>query len=111
MILVARGIIATGPAGLAVRLLGPALVWIAYEVFMLQNFGGQTLGKKVAGLKVVNQDGSDIQPGQAWARAISRELMAITYVVGLVDSLMVFTENRRTLHDRLGKTVVVNWKS
>jgi uncharacterized RDD family membrane protein YckC len=36
--------------------------------------------------------------------------MSITYVLGLVDGLMVFTTNRRTLHDRIGKTVVVNSK-
>src|SRR6267154_990404 len=77
-----------------------AAIWVLYEAIMLQKFGGQTLGKKAAGIKVVNPDGSELQPGQAWKRAISRQVMAITYVVGLVDTLMVFSQMRRTLHDR-----------
>jgi uncharacterized RDD family membrane protein YckC len=92
------------------RILVPALAYVAYEGLMLQYFRGQTLGKKAVGTKVVNADGSDLSAGQAWARALSRQAMSITYVLGLVDALMVFTTNRRTLHDRIGKTVVVNSK-
>ncbi len=90
------------------RILLPALAYVAYEGLMLQYFGGQTLGKKAVGTKVVNANGSDLSAGQAWARAISRQVMSVTYVLGLVDVLMVFTTNRRTLHDRIGKTIVVN---
>src|SRR4051812_16728751 len=87
-----------------------ALVWILYEAVMLQNYGGQTLGKKAAGVRVVNADGSELRSGQPWKRAISRQVMSITYVLGLVDSLMVFSDRRRTLHDRFASTIVVNAK-
>lgn len=92
------------------RYLIPAALWIAYEGLMLSS-GGQTLGKKAVGTKVVNADGSELQGNQAWLRAISRQVMGLTYILGLIDALMVFTGGRRTLHDRIGKTIVVNWKS
>jgi uncharacterized RDD family membrane protein YckC len=90
------------------RLLLPGLAYVAYEALMLRFSGGQTLGKKAVRIKVTNADGSDLSGGQAWARAGSRQLMSFTYILGLVDALMVFTANRRTLHDRIGKTIVVN---
>ena len=92
----------------SVDLLVYAAAWVVYEAVMLQSFGGQTLGKKAAGMKVVNADGSELRPEQAWKRAISPQLMSITYVLGFVDALMVFSERRRTLHDRFGNTIVVN---
>lgn len=91
----------------AVRSLLPAVLIATYEALMLTS-GGQTLGKMAVGIKVVNADGSEIGSGQAWKRAIAREVLAITQILGLVDSLMVFSQRRRTLHDRLGGTVVVN---
>jgi uncharacterized RDD family membrane protein YckC len=96
--------------GFFLRLVLFAIPWIIYEGFMLSRYGGQTLGKKALGLKVVNSDGSEIDPGQAWKRGISRQLMSITYVLGLVDTLMIFSTQRRTLHDRFARTIVVNWK-
>ena len=69
---------------------------------------GQTLGKMVAGIKVVTPEGEDVTARQAWIRAGSRVVMALTRVLGVVDALYIFSENKRTLHDRLARTVVVN---
>lgn len=91
------------------RLVLPAVLWILYEALMLRS-GGQTVGKKVVGTKVVSADGAELSEGQAWSRAGSRQLMAVTQILGLIDPLFIFSEGRRTLHDRVGKTVVVNWK-
>ena len=87
----------------------PAVVGVFYEALMLASCG-QTLGKKAVGTKVVNPDGSDIQSSQAWTRAISRQVMALTQILGVVDALMVFSRGHRTLHDRFGKTLVVKLK-
>jgi len=87
-----------------------AALWIVYEGVMLSNYRGQTLGKKAMGLRVVNPDGSSLRPDQAWKRSISREVMAVTYVLAFVDALMVFSGMRRTLHDRFANTVVVKAK-
>jgi uncharacterized RDD family membrane protein YckC len=91
------------------RILVPALVGVAYEALMLGS-GGQTLGKKAMGLKVVNADGSDLGPSQGWLRAAARQVMGVTYVLGFVDALTIYSQGARTLHDRIGKTVVINWK-
>jgi uncharacterized RDD family membrane protein YckC len=91
------------------KVLLPAALWVIYEALMLSS-GGQTLGKKAVGTKVVNADGSDLKGSQAWTRTITRQLMSITYILALIDDLMIFSAKRRTLHDRFAKTLVVNWK-
>jgi uncharacterized RDD family membrane protein YckC len=93
-----------------IRLVLPALLLIAYEAWMLVQFNGQTLGKKAMGTRVINPDGSAITVAQALKRALSRNLMAYTYILGPIDALMVYSDQRRTLHDRAAKTLVVNWK-
>jgi uncharacterized RDD family membrane protein YckC len=85
------------------------LASLVYEGVMLQ-MRGQTVGKIVAGTKVVTPEGNDITPAQAWMRAGSRFIMALTRILGLVDVLMIFGAQRKTLHDRIAKTVVVNWQ-
>jgi len=79
---------------------------VAYEGLMLSN-GGQTLGKMATRIRVVSADGSPIRAGQAWGRALTRAVLGYIPGVGLVDALMVFSEGRRTLHDRAASTRVV----
>lgn len=81
---------------------------VCYEALMLRD-GGQTLGKKALGIKVVTPQGKEISTGQAWLRAGSRVLMSFIYV-WIIDVLFIFSEKRRTLHDRIAQTVVVNWR-
>jgi uncharacterized RDD family membrane protein YckC len=84
----------------------PAMLFAVYEGLMQRN-DGQTIGKKALGIKVVSADGSDMEDSQVWRRAGARFVMGATYILGFVDSLMVFSQHRRTLHDRFAKTVVV----
>lgn len=83
------------------------LVPVVYESLMLWKWG-QTLGKMALGIKVVRTDESPVTAVQAAGRALSRTVMAVTRILGLIDALMVFSANRRTLHDRLAGTLVVN---
>ena len=85
------------------------LVYFVYDGLMTAN-GGQTLGKKATGMKVVTAEGNEVSASQAWTRAGSRVVMQLTRILGLVDGLMVFSERKRTLHDRIAKTVVINWR-
>jgi len=59
-------------------------------------------------LRVVRPDGNRISAGQAWGRALSRSLLSFTRILGIVDVLMVFSSEGRTLHDRLAKTRVIS---
>ena len=87
----------------------PLLIGVLYEALML-TWRGQTLGKMAVKIKVVRPDGSDISGGQAWGRAVSRTLMGATRILGFIDVLMIFSKPRTTLHDRIAKTRVINWK-
>lgn len=84
--------------------------------FVLQGYllatQGQTIGKKLVGLRIVRSNGE---------RAGFGRLIGLRYGVGfvivmvpligaiysLVDSLMIFRESRRCLHDLIADTVVV----
>ncbi|MEZ4374933.1 MAG: RDD family protein [Polyangiaceae bacterium] len=70
---------------------------------------GQTVGKRMMKIKVVKQDGSavDFVSGvvlRNWILAIAAQVVG---AIGLVDALMIFTEQRRCLHDMLASTDVI----
>jgi uncharacterized RDD family membrane protein YckC len=87
-------------------LLLPTVIAVIYQASMLKA-RGQTLGKIALKIKVVRPDGADISGGQAWGREVSRAVLGFLYVVDLVPAL--FTKDRRTIHDMLAGTRVVNW--
>jgi uncharacterized RDD family membrane protein YckC len=89
---------------------GTVAVWCV-QVALL-TLRGQTLGKKVLGLRVVDHDGSN--PGFVRAVALRQVvpgLLAGVPILGmlfaLVDLLCIFGEERRCLHDWLAGTKVV----
>lgn len=100
---------AQGPGMFLIQNVLPTVVIVVYEALMLGAYG-QTLGKMALKIKVVRADETPISGGQAWGRAVSRGLMGLTQILGLIDSLMIFSKNRATLHDRIAKTAVVNWR-
>ena len=89
------------------------LLWmvliVAYEGLMLSLMKGQTLGKKMLNLKVVTAEGNPISRGQAWGRALIRQLFGLVPCLGIVDYLVAFGAERTCVHDILAKTRVVNW--
>ena len=70
---------------------------------------GQTLGKMAMKIKVVRPDGTDISGGQAWGREVARLVLGFLYIVDPLPAL--FTKDRRTVHDMLAGTRVVNWNT
>ncbi len=104
-------------AALILSLLSGAIV-VAYEVFMIGNYGA-TFGKQALGLKVVNEDGSDPD----YTTAVRRMGLYIAFIfIGLIPFLgalaylavaiaglvMLFTDaKRQTPWDKIGKTLVV----
>ncbi|MHC4607323.1 MAG: RDD family protein [Planctomycetota bacterium] len=82
----------------------PSVTAVIYEGLQLQR-NGQTIGKKVMNLKVINPDGTDIQPGQAWLRGLIRLVLGgclIDYIPAL------FSDERLCLHDMIAGTRVVD---
>lgn len=86
-----------------------AFAYFVYEGLMLQA-GGQTVGKKAMRIKVVTAEGGDITRGQAWGRAVSRQLLSLVPCLGLIDDLVAFGKDRTAIHDMMAKTRVVNWR-
>jgi uncharacterized RDD family membrane protein YckC len=73
---------------------------------------GQTIGKRIVGIRVVRVDGSKAGIGRIfWLRNVVNTLPSFVPLVGgiytLVDLLFIFSESRRCLHDRIADTKVV----
>ena len=63
-----------------------------------------TFGKKMLGLKVVNDSGGKISMGQSWIRYLGYIVSSIFYV-GYI--MAAFTDRKRALHDMMADTYVV----
>ena len=74
---------------------------------------GQTLGKKVVGIRILRSDTSTCE---LWRVSVQRFLPIsllgaiplLGPLISLVDALMIFGEERRCLHDLIADTIVVD---
>ena len=91
----------------------PALIglvvwcWLTIR-FVLRN--GQSIGKRMIGIKVVRGDGSRASFGRIfWLRNVVPALLgAVTFnIFSLIDVLFIFGESRQCLHDKIADTIVI----
>jgi uncharacterized RDD family membrane protein YckC len=87
------------------------LVYAAITIYLVHK-NGQTIAKKMLGIKVVRSDRSRASLGRIfWLRnvvnAIPGAIPYIGNVYGLVDSLFIFNETRQCIHDKIADTIVV----
>jgi uncharacterized RDD family membrane protein YckC len=89
--------------------LGAATVYFLYHPLLVAFNHGQTLGKKLLAVKVVNNDGSSTGFGRAFVREVLFKLVpSALSPLNLIDYLWAaFREDRRTLHDLGAGTAVV----
>lgn len=103
---------AADPIGLHVK-----SIVIGYLLFLLLHgwllvTRGQTIGKLACGLRIVRSDGSK---ADAWRLLGLRYglgyllimQMVIGMIYGLIDSLLIFRESRKCLHDTIADTKVI----
>lgn len=64
-----------------------------------------TLGKKLCGIKVVDDSGNNITMGTAFFRAFGR--LISTLILGIGFFIALFDDQNRTLHDRIAHTYVI----
>ncbi|MDY6947206.1 MAG: RDD family protein [Pseudomonadota bacterium] len=88
-----------------------SLILIGITIYLVHK-NGQTIGKKIVGIKVVRKDFSRASLGRIfWLRNFVNGIPgAIPYVgnlYGLVDHLFIFGETRQCVHDKIADTVVV----
>lgn len=74
---------------------------------------GQTLGKRMVGIKIVRTDGTKASLGRiVGLRYLPMGLIGLIPLLGgvviLIDALLVFRESRKCLHDQVADTIVVN---
>lgn len=98
-----------GVAGLITLAL--AIAWIAYTIHLVSK-NGQTIGKKLLGIKVVRSDGTKATLGRIfWLRnvvnAIPSMIPFVGYFYSLADHLWIFGDRRQCLHDKIADTIVV----
>lgn len=74
---------------------------------------GQTIGKMIVKTRIVLMDGSPCERNRIILRRmlsvhIIQLIPVVNLLFGLVDMFMIFRENRRTLHDEIAGTKVVD---
>lgn len=75
---------------------------------------GQTIGKRLLNLRVVMTDGSPVSLGRLFflrnvvGIGLVQSVPYVGTVLFFVDALMIFGASRRTLHDLIGGTIVID---
>ena len=102
----AAGIISTDFAQ-AMAIISYFVVSIGYSLFCEWYYKGQTLGKRLLNLRVMDGEGLRLQPGQIVIRNLLRfvDSLPVCYLVGGMASLM--SSKGRRLGDLAANTIVV----
>ncbi len=87
------------------------LAWVAITIVLVHR-NGQTIGKKLVGIKVVRSDGSRASLGRIfWLRNVVNMLPSFIPFVGMfyffVDHGFIFGDKRQCVHDMIADTIVV----
>jgi len=85
-------------------------IYVGVNWVFLQN--GQTIGKKVTGIRIVRKDGSPIDAIRIITHRIlpvqlAGQVPCVGSIAVLVDSLLIFRTDHNTLHDDIADTKVV----
>jgi len=91
--------------------LGGGGVFVLMQSWLLAKHG-QTIGKRLLGLRILRSDGSAASLGRLLGLryGIGYVLAAIPFVnmlYSLIDCLLIFRESRQCLHDNIADTIVV----
>jgi len=78
---------------------------IIYETVLISQWNGQTIGKKVVGIRVVREAGEQVDILHAFIRSISKVLSFAVLLLGYL--WMLWDGKSQTWHDKLAETYVV----
>ncbi|MEI7059145.1 RDD family protein [Nocardioides sp. CCNWLW239] len=81
------------------------VAWAFFYVFISLAISGQTIGKGLAGLRVVRADGTAPGVRTMFVRTLVFPLSVMFFGIGLL--LIVVQREHRSLHDLIAKTCVV----
>jgi uncharacterized RDD family membrane protein YckC len=114
-IIVSTGLGSSGAHFNSAALLGSAgwlpliglLVW-AWLTSVLVARNGQSIGKKIWGIKVVRSDGSRASLARIFLlRNLLNGVLAFLPLYALIDALLIFGDKRQCLHDKIADTIVI----
>jgi uncharacterized RDD family membrane protein YckC len=85
--------------------LASVLVGWLYEAVLESSIWQATVGKKMCGLYVTDEDGARLSFGRATGRYFAKFLSVFTAYIGFV--LVAFTARKQGLHDKIAGTYVM----
>lgn len=91
-------------------ILGTGAYFVVNYKYLLKY--GQTIGKRVAGIKIVTNDGNlpDLKTSY-WMRYFLPRIIGELPVLGIlflfVDALFIFSKDRKCIHDQIAETKVI----
>jgi uncharacterized RDD family membrane protein YckC len=84
------------------------IVIAALNCYYLYN-NGQTIGKKILGVRIVRVDGSRVSfITLLLVRGLLKNILNCIPFFAIVDTCFIFRDDRRTLHDMMAGTIVVD---
>jgi len=93
-------------AGSLLGLIG-LIAWIWLTILFVSR-NGQSIAKKMLGIKVVRSDGSPASLGRIFLlRNVVNTVLAFVPFYGLVDALLIFGDARQCVHDKIADTIVI----
>ena len=90
-------------------------VFLTIDLVLLARYG-QTVGMRLAGLRIVRADGTRATLARILVlRSVLPRAIGLVPVLGwlftIVDALCVFSSDRRTIHDHMADTIVVDLRA
>ncbi|WP_226581177.1 RDD family protein [Halobacillus litoralis] len=87
------------------------LLRIIYAILLPAFWFGYTLGKRAAGVRIVQKDGSDVGFGRMAAREVGAAVVyGLTFGIGLIVSAFMvgMRKDKRSIHDLIAGTYVTH---
>jgi uncharacterized RDD family membrane protein YckC len=79
--------------------------WLTLK-FVKEN--GQTIAKRIVGIKVIRSDGSPASLGRIfWLRNVVNVVLSVIPLYNMIEVLFIFGDARQCLHDKIADTIVV----
>lgn len=82
-----------------------SLISSLYYILLWVNWNGQTVGKKLLGIKVVKVDGKKLDYQDAIVRYLMYMASALVFFLGFL--WVIWDEKKQGWHDKIAKTMVV----
>ena len=88
-------------------LLGPVIIFLAYDTVLIGGSGSATIGMLLMGLKMVNAQNGKVEYLQAFI-VTALFYMVASLTMGLVLLVALFSKRGRCLHDMMTGVFIVN---